>query len=115
MSNDKKPRKIKSLKIGRRCFDLLHTLPETGIVGYTDFDHNSLHIEPNQTPEEYLETLLHEILHAVWLGLPNRTTEERAVTHVAHGLTQVLLVNSKFADYLEHLVRVTHGNIEENK
>jgi hypothetical protein len=116
MNEEKFPiKKIKRLKIGRSRFDFLHTLPKTGIVGFADFDHKTLHVSPDQIPEEYLETLLHEILHAVWRGrgLPNRVTEEKAVTRLAHGLTEILLENVKFADYLEYLVHVSHGKTEE--
>ncbi len=61
----------------------------------------------SQYPEEVLaDTVLHEVLHAVWhnyLDEP-QAEEEKAVTMLAHGLIQVIRDNPKFIDELRGML-----------
>lgn len=52
-------------------------------------------IDKNQRDTELQNTLLHEIIHAVWdlADLKEGDTEEKIVTLIANGLSQVFLNN----------------------
>jgi hypothetical protein len=53
------------------------------------------------------DATLHEILHAVWADrrLPDRPTEERAVTALAQGLAAVFRDNPGLLTYVDDLVK----------
>ena len=68
-----------------------------------DHDHRGMFNEPegtievatDQPPAEQAETLIHELLHAIWSSrhMKARLTEESAVTQLASGLATVLRDN----------------------
>lgn len=55
----------------------------------------AIEIDPNLTPPDQAETLIHEILHALWhyMGLPEKAPEERVVEALSLGLATVLRDN----------------------
>jgi hypothetical protein len=60
-------------------------------------------VDTGSDPAEIADTLLHETLHAIWrhYALDDNAEEERAVTLLAHGLTQVLRDNRDLLTFLE--------------
>lgn len=59
-------------------------------------DHEGLiQIDYTIAPEQQADTLIHEILHAIWASrsMPSRVSEEQAVTKLASGLATVLRDN----------------------
>jgi len=93
--------KNQTVKIGYRDFQLLFAdkLETENMVGSCNATHGIIEIEDNRDCVEHTNTILHEILHAIFhtqgAGLSAKE-EERIVNIVANGLTQVLRDNSDF-------------------
>lgn len=97
---------LKQLKIGRRVFRVVHQhLPKDH--GTIIFNTNILRLDDPAPPFRRADTIIHEVLHGLWQyhGLPQRPTEERAVTALAQGLATVFRDNPGLATYIESLVR----------
>ena len=62
-----------------------------------------IEIVDNQSSQQQAETLIHELLHAIWAtrGLPNRITEEACVTRLASGVATVIRDNPGLLHRLE--------------
>lgn len=63
--------------------------------GLTDFAHKTIHIVRDQSPDDLLDTLLHELTHLLWseYGLPKRPTEERVATSLGAGWAGLFVQN----------------------
>ena len=63
-------------------------------------------IDHPQSPFIVADETLYEILHALWADrrLPDRASEERAVTELAQGLAGVFRDNPGLLTYIEQLV-----------
>lgn len=63
----------------------------------------------DQPPDEQGETLIHELLHAVWSSrhMRPRLDEESAVTQLASGLATLLRFNPGLGDVLDNALN--HG------
>lgn len=72
--------------------------------GELDIKGHTISINGKQHPEEIPNTLIHELLHAIWgaQGLPReeKDNEEEIVMGLANGLTQALLANPFLLSYL---------------
>ena len=95
----------KILKIGRRFYKVKRQyLPND--YGRVNLNRGIIRIDDPQPPFVVADTTLHEILHAIWADrrLPERPTEERAVTALSQGLTAVFQDNPKLLSYIDGLV-----------
>lgn len=97
---------LRTLKIGRRFYKVRREyLPKD--YGRIDLGRGIIRIDDPQPPLVVADATLHEILHAVWTDrrLPDRASEERAVTALAQGLTTVFRDNPGLLTYIDALVR----------
>lgn len=97
---------LKKLKIGRRFYKVKREyLPKD--YGRVNLDRRVIHIDDPQPPFVVADATLHEILHAIWAErrLPDRPTEERAVTALAQGLSTVFRDNPGVLAYLDRLLK----------
>ena len=83
--------------------------PEEAVDKWGNFNKRLLRIEmdPNHPSVlQELDTLLHEIFHAVYLlyGLEEEDKEERIVTLMGIGFTQVLRDNPKVLKYINEVL-----------
>ena len=67
-----------------------------------DFDGETIHIADGQRGPQLADTILHELLHAIYatFGLKDEDEEERIVSALATGLVGVLRDNREFARWL---------------
>ncbi|HEY1772410.1 MAG TPA: hypothetical protein VGH91_04380 [Gammaproteobacteria bacterium] len=96
---------LKRLKVGRRCYRVVRQhMPKD--YGSVNFNRGIIRIDDPQPPGVVVDTVLHELLHAIWADfkLPDRPTEERAVTALAQGLMAVFRDNPGLATYIERLI-----------
>lgn len=99
---------VKSLKVGRKPYKVKHKfMPKEH--GEILFKKRLIHVDDPQHPLSEVDTLLHEILHAIWKnkGFKSRVREEIAVTKIAQGLTAVFRDNPGFLTHLEKLLKDT--------
>ncbi len=95
-----------SIRIGYRDYDVVE-LPARegegeGIYGRHSAFLNRIEVRADVKPFERADTLLHEVLHGVWqmADLPKKD-EERCVTLISRGLTQVIRDNPHLIAYLQ--------------
>lgn len=102
------PLPFKSLKIGYQNIEVRVTEP--GILG-DDYGHfykkkNYIAICADQNAAEAVNTLLHEVLHAIYrhfdldASVSEKEIQEHKVTSIANGLTQVFLDNPAFHKWI---------------
>ncbi len=82
-------------------------LRELGMLGRCDKDRGLILYSSDFPPEQVVDSLLHEMLHAIWYCylFEVEVEEEQAVTMLAHGLTQVMRDNPFFFEELQELVK----------
>lgn len=89
------------LRILGKPYALRHALiPDMGYCWQND---GLIQIRTEQRPIEELDTVVHEVFHAILAGQgrqPNDKNEERFVRAIATGLTTVLADNPAFRRYL---------------
>lgn len=101
--------KTKKIKIGYRNYRVVTNSDLLAEVYAAARVHNPTQVieySTNYPPSEIVDSLIHEVLHAVWDLHINKekAREEEAVTLLAHGLTQVFKDNPKFiTELLEHV------------
>ena len=96
---------LKGLKIGRRFYKVKRQyLPRD--YGRVNLSRGIIRIDDPQPPFVVADATLHEILHAIWADrrLPERPTEERAITALAQGLTVVFQDNPELLSYIDGLI-----------
>lgn len=97
--------KIKFVKQPADFVDL-GTLPEEGdLDGFCDNTNFMIYIKKAQTKMALKETLLHELIHAIWYvsgmcRFEGETSEEMYVSVFAPYLTTVLIQHPKVMEYL---------------
>jgi hypothetical protein len=99
---------LTNLKIGRRSYKVKRQyLPQD--YGRVNLSKGIIRIDDPQPPFVVADATLHEIFHAIWADrrLPERPTEERAVTALAQGLAAVFRDNPDLLGYLDTLVKKT--------
>lgn len=100
-------REIVAVKVGRKHYRVRYRTLKPDLYGKMHYGHSSIDVDDGQSDAETADTLLHEILHAVWAyrNLPDRCREERAVTELASGLTAVFRDNPGLLLHLEALLK----------
>lgn len=100
-------REIVALKVGRKRYRVKYRTLTPALLGRMNYSHSRIQIDDGQTNPETADTLLHEILHAVWAhkSLANRCHEERAVTELASGLIAVFRDNPGLLQHFEALIK----------
>ena len=71
-------------------------------LGQFDYADQEINIADGQKPVEESDTVLHEILHAIWynMDIGHNKVEEHVVRKLATGLTQVFQDNPALVQYL---------------
>lgn len=98
-------KRIRGLKIGRRCFRVLYRKLES-LYGQITSDMATVEIADDLTEEEHAYAIIHETLHGIWdfKKIPARAREERVVTDMSWGLVAVFRDNPGLLHHLERLV-----------
>tara|TARA_R110001606_G_scaffold99217_1_gene219024 strand:- start:452 stop:751 length:300 start_codon:yes stop_codon:yes gene_type:complete len=95
---------MKSVKVGPTDFSIEYVPLNDELFGDFSYINSRIRIEQNLKGTALVDTVLHEILHAIWkLGQlkDKREDEERAVAIMATYLTQVLRDNPKMLTWLK--------------
>lgn len=95
---------MKSVKVGPTDFSIEYVPLNEELFGDFSYINSRIRIEQNLKGTALVDTVLHEILHAIWkLGQlkDKREDEERAVAIMATYLTQVLRDNPKMLTWLK--------------
>jgi hypothetical protein len=95
---------MKSVKVGPTDFSIEYVPLNDELFGDFSYINSRIRIEENLKGTALVDTVLHEILHAIWkLGQlkDKREDEERAVAIMATYLTQVLRDNPTMLTWLK--------------
>ena len=95
---------MKSVKVGPTDFSIEYVPLNDELFGDFSYINSRIRIEENLKGTALVDTVLHEILHAIWkLGQlkDKREDEERAVAIMATYLTQVLRDNPTMLNWLK--------------
>jgi|TARA_R110000796_G_scaffold112756_1_gene224402 hypothetical protein len=95
---------MKSVKVGPTDFSIEYVPLNEELFGDFSYINSRIRIEQNLKGTALVDTVLHEILHAIWkLGQlkDKREDEERAVAIMATYLTQVLRDNPVMLTWLK--------------
>lgn len=89
-----------SIKVGPLVYEFL-LVPKgtlTDCWGDCDDNNQKITIERGHRRDRTINVVIHEVLHACWASadLPERASEEKAVTCLTNTLQQVLRDNDKF-------------------
>lgn len=114
--NDKLP---KAISVGYRTYGVNplemadHEMTEK--YGWCDKANNQIYVYTGSEPMVVADTLLHEILHAVWfyMGLDDKHDEEAVVNRLATGFTTVLYDNPDIVDFVKYCIEETDEDEEE--
>lgn len=89
------------VRIMGKKYAILYDL-DSGDYGQFDAEEAEISIRDGVSPVEEADTVLHEILHAVWFNMDigNKKIEEHVVRKLATGLTQVFQDNPALVQYL---------------
>lgn len=93
----------KSLKIVGKRYKMIHD-PKSENCGLCDSDKQTITIKKGMPNDLELDTILHEVTHAIDFQM-NLEMTERQVHGVGAGLAAVLIDNPRFIDYLYELVK----------
>ena len=101
--------KTKKLKIGGQVYKVIRDdkqCEERGYLGICFKDHSKIFYTEDYPKETVADTLIHEMLHAIWRNYLDEgaVEEEKAVTMLAHGLIQVMRDNPKFFDEIRSMI-----------
>jgi hypothetical protein len=98
---------MKSIKIGSTDYSIEYVPLNEELFGDFSYINSRIRIEQNLTGPPLVDTVLHEVLHAIWrLGQlkDKKEDEERVVSVMATYLTQVLRDNPALMPWLrKHL------------
>jgi hypothetical protein len=99
---------LQRLKVGRKFYKIEHK--DLGGADYgmmRPWKRPLIEIDDGLTNKEQVYATVHETLHAVWdyKKIPERAREERVVTDLAWGLTQVFIDNPGLLAHLEKLLK----------
>lgn len=116
--NDKIP---KAISVGYRTYGVnpLETADHemTEKYGWCDKVNNQIYIYTNSEPMVVADTLVHEVLHAVWfyMGLDDKHDEEAVVNRLATGLSTVMYDNPDLVDFIKYCIDLTDEDDEEEE
>ncbi len=96
------------LKIGALIYELL-IVPKGTLKdcwGECNNHNQNITLERGRRRDRTINVVIHEVLHACWdtAGLPDRCSEERAVTALANSLQQIIRDNPKFRKWFREEV-----------
>lgn len=99
----------KQIRVNGKTYKILfnekNPLVEYDNHGHCDNTKHIIHIEGEQVPSEEADTLIHEVLHAVWYQMTltdiDDAVEERIVRALGTGLAGLFADNPKMLDYLK--------------
>lgn len=101
---------MREIRVGYRTFRIEHFPDGFGerLDGQTDFDRGVINLSAGLTAQARSCVILHEILHIIWdqAALQDGDTEERIVTAMANGLSQVLRDNDSLPHEIVSWLRV---------
>lgn len=99
-------KRIKAVQVGRKRYRVRYAPLAHDYGRVTPFGAKII-LDKCQTDAELADTLIHEVLHAIWASaaLPSRVAEERAVTHLARGLAAVARDNPGLFGHIESLAQ----------
>lgn len=96
----------KQIKVGAKSYavkamDRVKATDE-GLLGHCSPFSETIEIAPDQSPGNAVNTLLHEVLHAIWhaYDLGDAASEEPAVTRLSTGLAAVFSDNPEFVAWI---------------
>ena len=95
---------MKSIKIGSTDYSIEYVPLNEELFGDFSYINSRIRIEQNLTGPPLVDTVLHEVLHAIWrIGQlkDKKEDEERAVAIMASYLTQVLRDNPALMPWLK--------------
>ena len=95
---------LKSVKIVGKRYKLIYDA-KSEECGCCDSDKQTITIKKGMPNDLELDTVLHEVTHAIDYQM-NLEMSERQVHGVGAGLAAVLIDNPRFIDYLYELVKV---------
>lgn len=103
----KLPRRPKKIKINESEYKVISRSKEWGKkqFGQITYDKKLIEIAEGQNPEEYLDTVIHEVMHGIIEEYDvemDRRKEEKFVTQISNYLTDVLKKNPKLVEWLSH-------------
>lgn len=115
--NDKIP---KVISVGYRTYGINplemadHEMTEK--YGWCDKVNNQIYVYTSNDPMVVADTLLHEVLHAVWfhMGLDDKHDEEAVVNRLSTGLTTVLYDNPDIIDFVKYCIDLTDEDEDDN-
>ena len=98
---------IKSINIGAITYKV-KMLPDTtdNQLGACVFKHQTIYLSPNQLHQSASDTLLHEVLHAIWyesgLEYADVLVEETVVRTLSTWLRIVIETNPEFVKFINN-------------
>ena len=95
---------IKTLKIVGKKYKLIYDAKMQDDCGSCDDNKQEISIKKQMPSDLELDTIIHEITHAIDYQM-NLDLTERQVHGVGAGLAAVLIDNPKFLEYLSRLVK----------
>ena len=105
--NAEVPKKVRVFGRVYSLIPVLKLLDDDGaeLLGQCDNEKLTIKFLQGQHPTTLKDTLIHEVLHAIWYSMnlmvdPMGDIEEQAVTGLARGITGVLADNPHFAAYV---------------
>ena len=95
--------------IGSRNYTIKDWEKEDAVVahrfGQCDSNQGLIYVDNSLPPDKEAVTLLHEIMHAIWVEwcLEDEDKEERTVDALAKGVTQTIVLNRYLRERLQAL------------
>lgn len=116
--NDKIPAYI---NIGYRSFEIIPLeyadFEMTDKYGWCDKINNKIYIYVGTDPMMTADTLLHEVMHAVWafMGLDEKHDEEPIVARLTTGLLSVLFDNLDLLEFIQACIEYAQRDDDEEE
>lgn len=115
--NDKMP---KLISIGYRTYEVTplemadHEMTEK--YGWCDKANCNIYVYTGGEAMVVADTLLHEVLHAVWahMGLDDKHEEEAVVNRLSTGLSTVMYDNPDLVDFIKYCIDYTQSDEDED-
>ncbi len=101
----------RSIKVGHRRFEVINwddkAAGAENAWGDCRTEPPTIRIAKGRTRPDRAETMIHEVLHACWIGLPSeKVSEEQVVTILATNLATVWADNPDLVEWISESLRV---------